>query len=43
MADFIQEIADHVSAVFRMIDLGMELNAVESPRRISDPDIRAGC
>ena len=41
-AHLIEEVADHVGAVFRVIDLRMILHAVESPGLVADGNVGAG-
>ena len=41
-ADLVQEVADHVGAVLRVVDLGMVLDAVEAPALVADGHVGAG-
>ena len=41
-ADLIQEVADHLDAVFRVVDLGVVLNAVKAPALVGNGHVGAG-
>ena len=41
-ADFIQEVADHVGAVLRVVDLRVVLDTVEAPALVADGHVGAG-